>query len=120
MVKTGSLDVGVLMVSVSLAMVRRRTRRRKKRTVYPGLSSAPAKKSGAWLVVVLGLNAALGSNYGYVNRKPTEATVLDLLGPWPLYVVLEMAIVITGWALITLPWTGLPRRRVDQDTTLVS
>lgn len=63
-----------------------------------------------WLVVVLGLNVALGSDYGYVNRKPSEATVLDLLGPWPLYVVLEMAIVITGWALITLPWTGPPGR----------
>jgi hypothetical integral membrane protein (TIGR02206 family) len=64
-----------------------------------------------WLVVVLGLNAVLGSNYGYVNGKPSEATVLDLLGPWPAYVVAEMAIVLVGWALITLPWTGLPRRR---------
>jgi hypothetical integral membrane protein (TIGR02206 family) len=64
-----------------------------------------------WLVLVLGLNEVLGSNYGYVNGKPSEATVLDLLGPWPLYVVLEMAIVMTGWALITLPWTGVPRRR---------
>lgn len=68
-----------------------------------------------WLVVVLGVNALLGSDYGYVNRKPSEATVLDLLGPWPIYVVLEMAIVMGGWALITLPWTGLPRtRRTDR------
>jgi hypothetical integral membrane protein (TIGR02206 family) len=63
-----------------------------------------------WLVVVLLVNAALGSNYGYVSGKPSEATVLDVLGPWPLYVVAEMAIVMGGWALITLPWTGLPRR----------
>jgi hypothetical integral membrane protein (TIGR02206 family) len=66
-----------------------------------------------WLVVVLCLNAALGSDYGYVNGKPPQATVLDVLGPWPLYVVAEMAIVLTLWALITLPWTGLPRRRVS-------
>jgi hypothetical integral membrane protein (TIGR02206 family) len=64
-----------------------------------------------WLVAVLGLNAVLDTNYGYVNGKPSEATVLDLLGPWPAYVVAEMAIVAVGWALITLPWTGLPRRR---------
>jgi hypothetical integral membrane protein (TIGR02206 family) len=64
-----------------------------------------------WLVVVLCLNALLGSNYGYVNGKPSEATVLDVLGPWPWYVVAETAIVMLGWALITLPWTGLPRRR---------
>jgi hypothetical integral membrane protein (TIGR02206 family) len=63
-----------------------------------------------WLVVVLCLNALLDANYGYVNGKPSEATVLDVLGPWPVYVVAEMAIVMLGWALITLPWTGLPRR----------
>ena len=64
-----------------------------------------------WLVGVLCLNGLLGSNYGYVNRKPAEATVLDVLGPWPWYVVVEMAIVLVGWALITVPWTGVPRRR---------
>jgi hypothetical integral membrane protein (TIGR02206 family) len=64
----------------------------------------------AWLVVVLCLNAALGSNYGYVNGKPSERTVLDVLGPWPLYVVAEMAIVLLAWALITVPWTGWPWR----------
>ncbi len=64
-----------------------------------------------WLVAVMSLNALLGSNYGYVNGKPSEATVLDVLGPWPLYVVAEMAIVAGGWALITLPWVRRPVRR---------
>jgi hypothetical integral membrane protein (TIGR02206 family) len=63
-----------------------------------------------WLAVVFVLNAALGSNYGYVNRKPS-GTVLTYLGPWPLYVVVEVAIVLVGWALITVPWTGWPRVR---------
>ncbi len=62
-----------------------------------------------WLVVVMSLNAVLGSNYGYVNGKPSEATVLDLLGPWPAYVVAEMAIVAGGWALMTWPWMRRPR-----------
>lgn len=64
-----------------------------------------------WLLVVLGLNAALGSNYGYVNRKPGSGSVLDVLGPWPVYLLVETGIVLLGWALITLPWTGLPGRR---------
>ena len=64
-----------------------------------------------WLVAVLCLNALLGANYGYVNEKPSEATVLDVLGPWPWYVVAEMAIVAAGWALITLPWVRRPVRR---------
>jgi hypothetical integral membrane protein (TIGR02206 family) len=71
--------------------------------------------TSGWLVLVLALNALLGSNYGYVNAKPSEATVLDLLGPWPVYLVAEMVIVLVGWALITLPWTGLPRRRSEAE-----
>jgi hypothetical integral membrane protein (TIGR02206 family) len=67
--------------------------------------------TAVWLVVVLGLNGLLGSNYGYVNAKPSEATVLDLLGPWPVYLLAEMAIVGGGWALITLPWTRAAGRR---------
>jgi uncharacterized membrane protein YwaF len=58
----------------------------------------------------MGLNDLFGSNNGYVNGKPSDATILDVLGPWPLYVVAEMAIVAGGWALITLPWV---RRRVS-------
>jgi hypothetical integral membrane protein (TIGR02206 family) len=69
--------------------------------------------TAGWLVVVLGVNAALGSNYGYVSGRPSERTVLDLLGPWPLSLVAEIVIVAGGWALLTLPWTGRPRRRVS-------
>jgi hypothetical integral membrane protein (TIGR02206 family) len=67
-----------------------------------------------WLVGVMGVNAALGSNYGYLSKKPAQGTVLNWFGPWPGYVIVEAAVVCLGWALITLPWTGLPhwmRRR---------
>jgi hypothetical integral membrane protein (TIGR02206 family) len=67
--------------------------------------------TSVWLVVVLCLNPLLGANYGYVSAKPSEATVLDLLGPWPVYLVAEIAIVLAGWALITVPWTGRRVRR---------
>jgi hypothetical integral membrane protein (TIGR02206 family) len=66
-----------------------------------------------WLVVVFCLNAVLGSDYGYVNGKPTQATVLDVLGPWPAYVVAEIAIVLVVWALITLPWSRRPHGPVS-------
>lgn len=42
------------MVSDLAAMVRRRTRRRKKRTAYSGTAAQPARRSGAWLGLVLG------------------------------------------------------------------
>jgi hypothetical integral membrane protein (TIGR02206 family) len=60
-----------------------------------------------WVAGVMCLNPLLGSNYGYFNEKP-DGTVLDYLGPWPWYVLAEVAIVLVGWALITLPWAGRP------------
>jgi hypothetical integral membrane protein (TIGR02206 family) len=59
----------------------------------------------AWAAAVFALNAALGSNYGYLNRKPSTASVLDLLGDWPWYLVPESAFVLAVWALMTWPWT---------------
>jgi hypothetical integral membrane protein (TIGR02206 family) len=64
----------------------------------------------AWVVVAMSVNGLLDTNYGYFNGKP-EGTVLDYLGPWPWYVLVEMVIVLVGWALITLPWTGRPIRQ---------
>jgi hypothetical integral membrane protein (TIGR02206 family) len=60
----------------------------------------------AWLVVVMVFNAVSGTNYGYLARKPDVASALDLLGPWPTYVLVEAAIVLAGWALITWPWVA--------------
>jgi hypothetical integral membrane protein (TIGR02206 family) len=64
--------------------------------------------TSAWLALAMSVNALLDTNYGYFNAKP-DGTVLDYLGPWPVYVLAEMAIVLVGWALITLPWTS-PRK----------
>ena len=60
--------------------------------------------TAAWAVSVFCLNVALGSNYGYLNAKPGAATALDLLGPWPWYVLAEVAIISAVWALMTWPW----------------
>jgi hypothetical integral membrane protein (TIGR02206 family) len=57
-----------------------------------------------WLGSVFTLNELVGTNYGYVNAKPGTATILDYLGPWPWYVAVEIALVATVWALMTLPW----------------
>jgi hypothetical integral membrane protein (TIGR02206 family) len=58
----------------------------------------------AWAAVTFTFNAITGTNYGYLNRKPPTASVLDFLGPWPVYLVVEIAIVCVVWALITWPW----------------
>jgi hypothetical integral membrane protein (TIGR02206 family) len=56
-----------------------------------------------WVVVAMSVNGILDTNYGYFNGKP-DGTVLDYLGPWPWYVLVEVALVAGVWALITLPW----------------
>lgn len=57
-----------------------------------------------WAVLVMIFNALTDTNYGYLNGKPETASLLDVLGPWPLYVVIEIAIIIGVWALMTWPW----------------
>jgi hypothetical integral membrane protein (TIGR02206 family) len=70
-----------------------------------------------WAVVVFPLNGILDTNYGYLNHKPSSASLLDLLGPWPGYLVAGAAIILIGWALVlTLPWTRRARRRSSVDS----
>jgi len=72
--------------------------------------------TAVWAVLVVGFNAVTDTNYGYLNHKPTGASILDLLGPWPWYVAAEIAILLVVWALMTWPW-GLVRRREARRTT---
>lgn len=67
--------------------------------------------TAVWAGAVLVLNAFTGTNYGYLNRKPASSSALDLLGPWPWYVLLEIAIIAGVWALITWPWVRSRRVR---------
>ncbi|WP_096867180.1 YwaF family protein [Mycolicibacterium houstonense] len=57
-----------------------------------------------WVAFTFAFNAIAGTNYGYLNRKPPTASVLDLLGPWPVYLLAEIVIVLIVWALMTWPW----------------
>jgi hypothetical integral membrane protein (TIGR02206 family) len=66
----------------------------------------------AWAAFTIAFNVFAGTNYGYLNRKPPTASALDVLGPWPLYLVAEVAIVVVVWALMTWPWTHT-RRQVE-------
>jgi hypothetical integral membrane protein (TIGR02206 family) len=61
--------------------------------------------TAVWAALVMVFNALTDTNYGYLNRKPATASLLDVLGPWPLYVVIEVVIVLGAWALMTWPWT---------------
>ncbi|MES9536363.1 MULTISPECIES: TIGR02206 family membrane protein [unclassified Actinomadura] len=65
--------------------------------------------TAAWAVATFVFNLSAGTNYGYLNDKPGSGSVLDLMGPWPWYVMVETLIILLGWALITWPWTRASR-----------
>ncbi len=58
----------------------------------------------AWAVLAYAFDVVFDVNYGYLVRKPGSASLLDLLGPWPVYVLASLGILLAGWALITWPW----------------
>jgi uncharacterized membrane protein YwaF len=65
-------------------------------------------------VVAYSFNVSMGTNYGYLVDTPSTASPLDLLGPWPWYVLAAMAMILLAWAVIfTLPWELGRRRAVD-------
>lgn len=73
--------------------------------------------TGGWAVAMLGFNSLTGSNYGFLDRKPSGRSLLDALGPWPWYLLAELVIALAVWALITWPWTaGSTRRVADRPT----
>ncbi|OBB98287.1 TIGR02206 family membrane protein [Mycolicibacterium peregrinum] len=64
-----------------------------------------------WAVGTMAFNAMAGTNYGFLNAKPTTASLLDLMGPWPVYVLVASALVASVWALMTWPWERRGRSR---------
>jgi hypothetical integral membrane protein (TIGR02206 family) len=64
----------------------------------------------AWGVAVFAFNDVTGANYGFVNGKPPNPSLLDLMGSWPWYLAVEFAVGLAGWVLVTWPWTRLRER----------
>lgn len=64
-----------------------------------------------WAAVTFIFNTVAGTNYGFLNRKPTTASLLDVLGPWPVYLLTAGAAVFAIWALMTWPWERQADRR---------
>lgn len=66
----------------------------------------------AWSGLAMLINAVTGANYGYLSRAPVGPSILDVLGPWPIYIVWEGVLVLTVWALMTWPWESRHGRRL--------
>ena len=75
---------------------------------------APARMLG-WLVVyaisVGSINAMLHTNYGFVCAKPPSPSLMDVLGPWPWYVVSLSVVGFVIFSLLDLPF--IRQRKMD-------
>lgn len=65
----------------------------------------------AWAGIAFAGNALTGANYGYLNRAPAGPSILDVMGPWPQYLLVEAVAIAVVWALLTWPWAALDARR---------
>jgi hypothetical integral membrane protein (TIGR02206 family) len=59
----------------------------------------------AWAGIAIAVNAVTGANYAYLSHAPAGPSALDLLGPWPVYILWEAVLATVIWALMTWPWT---------------
>jgi len=57
-----------------------------------------------YAVVTAVLNYVLDTNYGYLRHKPATASLLDYLGPWPVYIVSLEALALVLFLLSYLPF----------------
>lgn len=59
-----------------------------------------------YLVMAMAVNAGLGTNFGFAARKPVNPSLLDHLGPWPLYLVWMQMLAAVLFSLLALPVLG--------------
>lgn len=57
-----------------------------------------------YMVLLFLVNHFLGSNYSYLNKKPTSSSVLDYFGDWPSYIFVVESFLIPYFLIIYLPF----------------
>lgn len=90
------------------------------RPTWRGYGVAYAGAVG-WAAVAFTANTLTGANYAYLSSGPAGASILDLLGPWPVYIFWEAVIIAVVWALMTVPFETARARTagfVDTGRTL--
>lgn len=57
-----------------------------------------------FLIFLMSFNYFTGSNYGYTMNKPPDGSLLDLFGPWPIYIIVSICIAFPLFFLLYLPF----------------
>ncbi len=64
-----------------------------------------------YMAIVIALNALLGTNYGFLNGKPSVPTLFDYMGPYPWYLVTLNLIALSLYVLLLLPFWWTRKKR---------
>ncbi|NIV12929.1 MAG: TIGR02206 family membrane protein [Aliifodinibius sp.] len=72
-----------------------------------------------YMILIHFINLAIGSNYLFTVSKPPTASLLDVLGPWPLYLLSMEAIGFIIFFLLYLPFMLKDIRRKRATTATI-
>ncbi len=57
-----------------------------------------------YLLFAMTVNKLLGSNFAFASRPPDNPSLIDHLGPWPLYLVSMLGLAVVFYLLLALPF----------------
>ena len=60
--------------------------------------------TAAYAAAVAIVDFATGANFLWLRAKPPQPTLLDWLGPWPVYILAAGGIGLAGFVLLALPF----------------
>lgn len=69
-----------------------------------------AARAFGWVMVYAAaaflVNLALGTNFGFLMHKPDQGSLLEVMGPWPWYVLALIVLAGVLFCLLSLPYRG--------------
>lgn len=71
--------------------------------------------ANAYALLLIPANLAMGTNYMFLLGKPATPSLLDVMGPWPWYLVVGSLVGLIVMGLCYLPFFVLDRRARPRD-----
>lgn len=88
---------GVVVAAIFLAFGLRMTARR-------GAVARIFAITAGWTALVGAADLITGGNYMFLRERPRTSSLLDYLGPWPVYLLGAAAVALAMFALLDLPF----------------
>ena len=74
----------------------------------PGAVARVYAITAAFALLAAGGNVLTGGNYMYLREKPSSASLLDVMGPWPWYILAGAGLGLVLFAALALLARGIP------------